>query len=82
MELSAAAGDAKDGGDAVGEGDGDGGAWQNEPPLVSVVVSLLTTCHRLLISTLHSLDLVRRPVLLRKLLRRPVLSRKLLRRPW
>ena len=38
MELSAAAGDAEDGGDAVGEGDGDGGAWLDEPPLVTVVV--------------------------------------------
>ena len=37
-ELSTAAGDdGEDGGEAVGEGDGDGGAWLDEPPLVSVV---------------------------------------------
>ena len=35
-ELSAGD-DGEDGGKAVGEGDGDGGAWLDEPPLVSVV---------------------------------------------
>ena len=39
MKLELSANDeAEDGGDAVGEGDGDGGAWLDEPPLVSVVV--------------------------------------------